>query len=447
MKHIPSSSHFALAIVLVIAASIRFMVAPLSPGPDVAQFWAFAKVFQTHGLDFYRYADVTLDIFPFKGWAFVYPPVWLLSLGLSLAAVPESFASPTVVDASWRLAAKTPIIVADLVVGVLLYWAVRGPRTRKLVFASLWLFHPTAWYESAVFGQFDAIAAAFLLASVLLFGKRMNKPAFLLAGLAFMTKQHTLMALTPVMAITVRRLSWRQFLRGFVMFLAVAMSLSIPFLLSDNLLSYARSVFLPSQEPNYQQPLVYAFSGTGSLLTYIHDVFGWETSGLLKLNLPVLGIALLAAVLLSYIRLDKLTESALAGFLLFVGLSYQVNYQYLVAYIPLAILTASNTTRTYERASALLLALLPSLWLWLFDVSFWFRYFQPSSDQVTPLLSLFGLTRYSPDYVYVCFALVLMSLALTYVFITFAVAPSKRNWQRPPKADCLCEEHLLTAQL
>ena len=173
MRHISHKLYFLiLGAVLILAALIRFWAAPLSAGPDVAQFWAFAKVFQLYGLDFYRYADGTLDIFPFKGWAFVYPPVWLLSLRLSLLAAPASWAASMMVDTSWRLAMKVPIIAADLAIGSLIFWAVPGSKFRKLVFASLWLFHPTAWYESGVFGQFDAIAAAFLLASVVMFERK-----------------------------------------------------------------------------------------------------------------------------------------------------------------------------------------------------------------------------------------------------------------------------------
>ncbi len=418
-------SHFALLAVLIVAAWVRFFVAPFSAGPDVAQFWAFAKVFQSSGIDFYRYADATLDIFPFKGWGFVYPPVWLLSLGMSLAAVPESFASSTVVDLSWRLAMKAPIIVTDLILGILLYWAACGPETKKLVFACLWLFNPTAWYESSIFGQFDAIAAVFLFASVVLFEKRRYGLSFILAGLAFMTKQHTLMALAPMFAIGVRRMGWRHFLQKSVLFLGVIASLSLPFLLTGNAFSYARSVLLPGQKPGYQYPLVYAFSGTGSLLTYLHDVFGWETAALMQLNMPLLIVALLVAVSVCYLRSDRVAESSLAGFLLFVSLSYQVNYQYLVVYIPLALLAASRATRTMVKAFTMLLALLPAFWLWIFDVSFWFRYFQPANDQVPPVLSLLGLARYVPDYVYVCFALALMMLSLAYVFITFSVEPRK----------------------
>jgi hypothetical protein len=70
--HIPL---IILIFVLAVAAFIRIWAAEISSGPDVPQFWAFAKVFQTHGLDFYRYADAQLDIFPMKGWGFVYPPV------------------------------------------------------------------------------------------------------------------------------------------------------------------------------------------------------------------------------------------------------------------------------------------------------------------------------------------------------------------------------------
>lgn len=200
-------------------------------------------------------------------------------------------------------------------------------------------------------------------------------------------------------------------------FFCVVILLSVPFAVSGNLASYIRSVLQPGQRLGYQYPLAYALSGTGSLLTYLHEVFGWETIGLLELCLPALAFSVLAAAVLSYFRLDDPADAALTGFLLFVGLSYQVNYQYLVVYIPLAILVASKVD-CLQRVFALLLAIIPALWLWLFDVSFWFRYFEPQSNEATHILSLVGLTHYPPDYVYVGFALTLMSLSLTNVYIT-----------------------------
>ena len=414
--------HFvALGLILGAAAFFRFWAAPLSAGPDVAQFWAFAKMFQLHGLDFYQYAAGNASIFPFSGWAFVYPPVWLLMLGLSMLAAPASSATGFMVDNSWRLAMKTPIIFADLAIGGLIYWAVPGSKWRKLLFASLWLFHPTAWYESAVFGQFDTIAAAFLLASLILCERGKDRLAFLLAALAAMTKQHTLIPIVLMVVISARHIPKRRLLSDCFLFLAVVGFLSVPFLLTGNFYSYARSLFLPGWAPGYQYPLVYAFSGSSALLTYLHDVFGWGTKGLMQLNLPILAIALLAVLVLSYRRSITLTQGALLGFLLFLGFSYQVNYQYLVIYIPIAILVASRTQYRSERAFTLVLALLPAVWLWLFDVSFWFNYLTPKNPWVTPIFDRIGLVNYMPDrpYAYVSLAVVLMALFLTYVVFVF----------------------------
>jgi hypothetical protein len=413
-------------VVLVLATFIRFWAAPLSAGPDVPQFWAFAKVFQEHGLDFYRYADASLDTFPYSGWGFFYPPLWLLILGLALLFVPSSSATEVVVDTGWRIAMKTPIIMADLTIGILLYWAVPGSKTRKLLFASLWLFHPTAWYESAVFGQFDAIAAALLLSSVIMLKRGKDKLAFLLAGLAVMTKQHTFISIILMVITSARYMSKRRLLTNCSIAGGGLLLLSIPFLLTGNFYSYARSLFLPGSPPGYQSPLCFTFSGSGALLTYLHDVFGLDTSGLFPFALPMLVIALIIAAVLSYKRSITPLQGALAGFLIFVSLSYRVNYQYLVVYIPLAILLASQTHYRSEKVFALVLAMLPAAWVWLANMPWWFIGYEPKFFGVTPILARIGLfERYLPDYAYVSLAVVLMCLSLAYVVCVFTKWSSK----------------------
>ncbi len=380
----------AIGLVLALAAFIRYWAAPLSTGPDVAQFWAFAREFQLHGLDFYRYADASAETLPFQWWGFVYPPVWLLVLKGALLAAPSSSATSFMVDAGWRLAMKTPIILADLAIGVILYQAVSGSRLRRLVFACLWLLHPTSWYESAVFGQFDAIAAAFLLASLLMLERGRDKLAFLFAGLAVMTKQHTLLPLAMMWAISARRLGKRWLVHNSLIFLGVVVAMSIPFLLTGNLPSYARAVILPMQGVDYQEPLEFTFSGSGALVTYLHHVFGWENVGLLHLNSPVLVIALLAAIVLVYRRSVTLAQGALIGLLLFIAIFYRINYQYLVVYIPIALLAASRAHYRDEKIVTLALAMLPAAWLWLFNVSAWFVYMEPYNSWVRPLLAHIG---------------------------------------------------------
>jgi hypothetical protein len=410
----------ALGAALALAAFLRFWAAPLSSGVDVPQFWAFARVFQTFGLDFYRYAGATLDVFPTKGWGFVYPPVWLLILGLVILFVPFSLATQGFIDAGWRLAMKTPIIAADLAIGCLLYWAVPGPKWRKLLFACLWLFHPTAWYESGVYGQFDAVAAVLLLAAVILLERGKDRIAFVLAGLAIMTKQHTMIPVAVMLVISAGRMERRRFLSNCAILAGAAAIVSIPFILGGDALAYARSVFFPGQTPGYQNPLVYSFSASGSLLTYLHNVLGWETGGYLRFTIPVLIAAVLAVLALCYRKPITLAQGALAGFLVFLSFSYQVNYQYVIVYIPLTLLVAARTTYRSERVLALILALLPAVWLWLFDVSFWFTFLKPDSPWVCAILARLGLTHLGvPDYAYVLLTVTLICLALVHVVLTF----------------------------
>jgi hypothetical protein len=403
-------------IVLALAAFLRFWAAPLSAGQDVAQFWAFARIFQDYGLDFYRYADARLDIFPYAGWGFFYPPVWILILGLALLFVPSSSVAGHMIDTGWRIAEKTPIILADLAIGVLIYKAVPGSKMRKLLFTSLWLLHPAAWYESAVFGQFDAIAAAWLLGSVILLMRGKDNWACLLAGLALMTKQHTFFAITLMLIACARNMDKRRFLANCGILAATVILISMPFLLTGNLEAYTRSIFFPVSAGGYQNPLCFAFSGSGALLTYLHNISGWEISSLLELNIPLMIILLSVTAVLCYRRSITPLQAALAGFLIFIALFPRVNYQYLIIYIPLAILQASLTHYRGEKILTLLLAMLPAAWLWLANIPFWFNDHDPVFPWVTPLLGRVGLLeRYLPDYVYVSLAMIIMLLSLAYV--------------------------------
>jgi Glycosyltransferase family 87 len=425
-----------LGIVLIIAALIRLWAAPTSAGPDVAQFWAFAKVFQQHGLDFYRYADAQLDIFPMKGWAYVYPPIWLLISKICLFFAPSStaysIAGTVTVSPAWRLAVKIPIIAADLAIGLLLYWGVPGSKNRKLLFATLWLLHPTAWFESGVFGQFDAIAAAFLLTAIIFLLKGKDRLAFLFAGLAIMTKQHTLIAVGMMVIVCKQSMSWRRLLTNCAVTAGVVAAISLPFLVTGNFYAYLHAIVLPGQGSGYQSPLCFCFSGPGALLTYLHNVFGWDTTTWISFTVPLMIVCLGATAILCYFRRITPLQGALAGFLVFISLSYQVNYQYLIVYIPLALLLASRTQFKLERIFALVIAILPAVWVWLDDVPWWFHNMSPDFFWPNRILAHIGLPdRYLPDWTYVAFACLLMCTGLAYAVLAFT------RWSKPPdiKAD------------
>jgi len=416
------------ALLLCAAAFIRLWAAPLSAGPDVSQFWAFAEVFRQHGLDFYRFADARLDIFPFKAWSYVYPPVWLLFLALALLAAPDSLATNQMADPAWRLAMKTPIIIADLAVGILLYWSLPSSRPVKLLFAVLWLFNPMVWYNSAVFGQFDAIPAAFLVASIILIEKGYDRVGFAVLALAIMTKQHTLLPVVIMILSLARSLPRRRLLEDCGIALALIVVISIPFVVTGNILAYLKAFFLPGQGAFYQYPLVYAFGGVGALVTYIHDTLGWETARYLNTGIVLLGLSLIVCCFFTWTRRIGLLRGALVGYLLFIAFFYRINYQYLVIIVPMALLITSRSPYLGEKIMTLVLALYPALWLWLFNTSFWFYYLVPQNTWVTPVFERLGLVRGGiPDLVYVIFALILMCLCIAYVVGVYT------RWREPLK--------------
>jgi uncharacterized membrane protein len=418
-----------LGLVFFIAAFIRFWAASISTGPDVEQFFAFGRVFKEHGLDFYRYANAQLDIFPMKGWGFFYPPVWLLFLGLALFIVPTSLVNGEMVASTWRFAMKTPIITADLAIGLLLFWAVRGSKWRKLLFASLWFLHPTAWFESGVFGQFDAIAAAFLLASIIFLIKGKDIWAFIFAALALMTKQHTFAAVIMMIIVCARSWPMRRLITNCAILCGTAALISIPFLVTGNFMDYAHSLFVPGSPPGYQDPLCFSFSGGGALLTQLHNVFGWDTTGLISYTTYILIAALLFTGFLCYKRRITALQGMLAGFLVFIAFYYRINYQYLVIYIPLALLVAARTQYKWERFFALIIAMLPAVWLWITNIPWWFYDDGHGPAWIKPIFAHIGLPeRYLPDLVYVIFAGLIMCTAIAYVVLIFT------KWQQRDNA-------------
>jgi hypothetical protein len=362
------------------------------------------------------------------GWGFNYPPVWLLILGISLAASPLNVVTNDFIDIGWRFAIKGPLIFADLAIGGILFWAVPGSKYRKLLFTSLWLLNPAAWYESAVFGQFDVIATAFLLLTLIMLERKRDWPAFLFAGLALMTKQHTVFSILLMVIACARILSWRKLLRNCLITAGVVATFSVPFLVTGNFPSYCRSIFYSSADPAYHYPLMFSFSGSASLFTYLHNVFGWETLWLIQWSLPFAAASFIAVAALVYVKRLIPSQAILIGILLFVGLFYRINYQYLIIFIPVALYVAGTTPYKSERGVALTVALFPAIWVWLFNDYAWFINFSPMAPQAKEILGHLWLTQADlPDYAYVAFSVTLMCLCLTYVILAFV------RWHRKPE--------------
>lgn len=126
-----------------------------------------------------------------------YPPGYMYVLWL-LGNAPAS---------ALPLLLKVPAILADLGIAFIVYWAARrwlGERA-GLIAAALYLFIPVTWYDSALWGQVDAVGALLLIASLVLLIEKRSEAAIALAMLAILVKPQEAIGLVVVLPVLVRR--------------------------------------------------------------------------------------------------------------------------------------------------------------------------------------------------------------------------------------------------
>jgi dolichyl-phosphate-mannose-protein mannosyltransferase len=137
-----------------------------------------------------------------------YPPGYLYLLWLvgALASPVAGLLGTTAAHATLLLL-KLPAIGADLLIALLLYRAGRswwGARV-GIVAAALYLFVPVTWYDSALWGQVDAVGTLVMLAALLVLVAGWSEAAAALAALAVLVKPQDAVVLVVVLPILVRR--------------------------------------------------------------------------------------------------------------------------------------------------------------------------------------------------------------------------------------------------
>jgi Gpi18-like mannosyltransferase len=98
---------------------------------------------------------------------------------------------------------KFPAILADLGIGYLIYKIVgelTGKQKLSLAAAVIWLFNPVSWYNSAVWGQYDAVINFLALLAVYLLVKKKLVWSLVFFALSIYTKA-SLLIFAPLFAI------------------------------------------------------------------------------------------------------------------------------------------------------------------------------------------------------------------------------------------------------
>ncbi len=189
----------AIVILLALGLALRVIIAYLLPGSgfgvDLNAFRFWASDLAQHGpYGFYDrgfFADYT------PGYLYV---LWLVGIvGQALGGIGDLI--------------KAPAIVADIAVAYLIYSMVLelgGARRRALLGAALFLFIPSTWFDSTVWGQVDSFGVVFLLLGLRALWRDQPERAALWAAVAAVTKPQLGILLPILAAVLIRRylLDW-----------------------------------------------------------------------------------------------------------------------------------------------------------------------------------------------------------------------------------------------
>ncbi len=171
-----------------------------------------------------------------------FPPVMVYLWGL-LAALEPAFRTVTdAADPAIRAIMKLPASLADIALGGLVAWELRG-RPRWAVIAGLGiLLHPAVIDVSAWWGQYESIYVLFGLVAYLLAVRGHSLPAAAVLAVALMTKPQALPLLVPFAAWFIARDGWLGAVKAAAVGAAVIVLLWAPFLGAGGPAGYARNL-------------------------------------------------------------------------------------------------------------------------------------------------------------------------------------------------------------
>jgi len=181
----------SILLIIVVGLLVRFLIAPWTSCPyDVYPFYRSATDMLA-GAGVYGHATFS---YPPLFAVVLYPFVLLLSLFMdptqfgslqySMVDVAQAtgMLTPVITHPSFNLALKTPLILADLALGLLLYRFVLGVKDEKWarwVFI-LWFLNPLVIWTSSVEGKIDVFPVLMTLITLIAF----HRKHYVVAGLA-----------------------------------------------------------------------------------------------------------------------------------------------------------------------------------------------------------------------------------------------------------------------
>ena len=207
MKTILEKKHLPITCIILLALVLRLLLIAWTLGygnnGDFTRYEDWARIAHTHGLAATytgKYSTTVVNNEP-PGTLYVMSAAYEFYIleGRIIARLTHTRPGTLIWVNTYlqHITMKLPSLAADLLLGVLSYLIVARIANRKsgLLASSLVLFNPVVWYNSAVWGQMDAVNnMLFLLALYLAFRKRLT-----LSAVAYALSLYVKVSLLPLL--------------------------------------------------------------------------------------------------------------------------------------------------------------------------------------------------------------------------------------------------------
>ena len=366
-----------ILFLFILGAAIRFAFAPFTEQRWDMYVWRIEQllVYNYHVNPFWPQSGVPLAL------AWSYPPLWLLML-LTIYPVYSRFYFPQLpanITLLWRkwaetgnifeiyrsfvpvglpildLIDKTPIIVADLLIALVLYELIKRDSPKHAYYALVaWLFNPYVIWISSVWGMFDAIPALLVLLSVYLLIARRYRSSAILLAVSVLFKLYAIILIPIMFLVIYQRGEKAKALRYFLLstlvvliatFTAYAIAASLagqdPLSLSTQL---TVNLFYKRASPDWAGQNLFQ---NLTPLTFLNEVFkDLNVSTNIPISPILMGIALIFLafqILRSKSLQDQeiIAYAVVAHFVTYLTYSV-VNEQYLIWVLPLILVLAAK---------------------------------------------------------------------------------------------------------
>jgi Gpi18-like mannosyltransferase len=214
-------------LILLIALAIRLYLMPL-PGnsSDTGLFARWCLTSTETGISSV-YPKTSSD----------YPPgifYILKSIGLFY----QHFFSPTLeYTPTLRMLLKIPAVAADLITASMLFFFLRKWKSERVAFwcFTLYALNPAVIYDSAYWGQVDALNTLFMLAAILLLMRRKLEGSWTMLTIALLIKLHAIVLAPVILLVSLKNYSWKRLLKAVLLSLFVAFIILFPFVYDGQL--------------------------------------------------------------------------------------------------------------------------------------------------------------------------------------------------------------------